>query len=181
MTTISEVRTTWEIDSAHSEIHFKVKHMMVSTVTGAFNEFEGSVIAEREDFQDARITFSAKIDSIDTKNEHRDVHLKSDDFFNAARFPNLTFRSTSFTRKSNGVYRLVGDLTIRDQTLAVALNVEYNGTAVDPYGRTKAGFEISGKIKRKDFGLKWNALTETGAVMVSDEVLLALNVQLLKQ
>ena len=180
MTTDSMVRTTWAIDPAHSEIHFKVKHMMVSTVTGAFNDFEGSLTTESEDFENAEITFSAGTNSIDTRNKQRDEHLKSDDFFNAAQFPKLTFQSKSFTKKSNGDYRLTGDLTIRDHTHEVELNVEYNGTAVDPYGQTKAGFEISGKINRKDFGLKWNALTEAGGVMVSEEVRLALNVQLVK-
>lgn len=181
MDTLTAVKTTWEIDPAHSEIHFKVKHMMVSTVTGAFREFKGSIISEKEDFQDATITFSANTDTIDTKNKQRDVHLKSDDFFNVAQFPKMTFSSTSFTKKSNGNYELIGDLTIRDQSRTVTLEVEYNGTAIDPYGQVKAGFEITGKINRKDFGLKWSAITEAGGVVVSDEVKLDLNIQLTKQ
>ncbi|MCO6488810.1 MAG: YceI family protein [Phaeodactylibacter sp.] len=181
MSTATEVKTTWGIDASHSEIQFKVKHMMVSTVTGAFNEFEGAVETESEDFEGADIRFSANVASIDTNNGQRDEHLKSDDFFNAARFPKLTFESKSFTKKSNGNYRLVGDLTIRDHTHEVEMDVEYFGTAVDPYGQTKAGFEINGKVSRKDFGLKWNAVTEAGGVVVSDEVRLALNVQLVKQ
>lgn len=181
MTDSTAVNTKWAIDPTHSEIHFKVKHMMVSNVTGAFNDFEGSVESEREDFENAKISFSADVNSIDTKNEQRNDHLKSDDFFNAAQYPTLTFQSKSFTKKSNGTYRLMGDLTIRDHTREVELDVEYNGTAVDPYNQTKAGFEITGKVKRKDFGLKWNALTEAGGVVVSDEVRLLLNVQLVKQ
>jgi polyisoprenoid-binding protein YceI len=177
----TEVRTAWAIDTAHSEIHFKVKHMMVSTVTGSFNKFEGSVETDGDDFEGADIRFEADVDSISTNNEQRDAHLKSDDFFNAQRFPKLTFESTSFTKKSGGNYRLTGDLTIRDVTKRVELDVEYNGTAVDPYGNTKAGFEISGKINRKDFNLKWNAVTEAGGVVVSDEVRLVLNVQLTRQ
>ncbi len=178
MTTDTAIATTWAIDTAHSEIHFKVKHMMVSTVTGAFTSFEGSVESEDEDFEGADIRFSADVDSISTNNEQRDAHLKSDDFFNAAQFPKLTFQSTSFTKKSNGNYLLIGDMTIRDITKRVELDVEYNGTATDPYGNTKAGFEINGKISRKEFGLKWNAVTEAGGVVVSDEVRLVLNVQL---
>ncbi len=174
------VRTAWAIDTAHSEIHFKVKHMMVSTVTGAFNSFEGSVESDGDDFEGADIRFSADVNSINTNNEQRDAHLKSDDFFNAEQFPKLTFESTSFTKKSDDEYRLVGNLTIRDITKEVELNVEYNGTAVDPYGNTKAGFEISGKINRKEFGLKWGAITEAGSVVVSEEVRLVLNVQLAK-
>lgn len=175
------VKNTWGIDPAHSEIYFKVKHMMVSTVTGAFNEFEGTIISESDEFEGALISFSANVESIDTKNQQRDEHLRSDDFFNAAQFPKLTFQSKSFTKKSNGDYALVGDLTIRDNTREVKLDVEYNGTAVDPYGQTKAGFEITGKFNRKEFGLKWGAITEAGGVVVSDEVRLALNVQLVKQ
>lgn len=175
------VQTKWGIDPTHSEIYFKVKHMMVSTVTGAFNKFEGTVVSENEDFEEANIAFSANVDSIDTKNKQRDEHLKSNDFFNAAEFPKLSFQSKSFTKIANGNYALVGDLTIRGNTHEVTLNVEYNGTAVDPYGQTKAGFEIMGKISRKKFGLKWSAITETGGVVVSDEVRLVLNVQLVKQ
>ena len=175
------VKTTWGIDPAHSEIFFKVKHMMVSTVTGAFKEFEGTLESESDDFEGAKISFSADVKSIDTNNEQRDEHLRSDDFFNAAQYPTMTFKSTSFTKKSNGSFELVGDLTIRDNTREVMLDVEYNGTAVDPYGQTKAGFEMSGKINRKEFGLKWGAVTEAGGVVVSDEVRLVLNVQLVKQ
>ena len=181
MNTTTEVKTIWGIDTAHSEILFKVKHMMVSTVTGAFNEFEGKVESESDDFEGANIWFSANVESIDTNNEQRDEHLKSDDFFNAEKYPKLVFQSKALTRKSNGNYRLVGDLTIRDHTQEVELDVELFGTAVDPYGQTKAGFEINGKVSRKDFGLKWNAVTEAGGVVVSDEVRLALNVQLVKQ
>jgi polyisoprenoid-binding protein YceI len=175
------VKTTWGIDTAHSEVQFKVKHMMVSTVTGYFNQFDGSVESESEDFEGASIKFTAEIDSIDTRNEQRDAHLKSDDFFNAEAYPQLIFESTSFTQKENGNYRLLGNMTIRDITKEIEMDVEFNGTAVDPYGNTKAGFEINGKINRKDFGLKWNAITEAGSVVVSDEVRLSINVQLIKQ
>lgn len=177
----TDVQTTWAIDTAHSEIHFKVKHMMVSTVTGAFNEFEGTLNTENEGFDGAEISFSANIDSIHTNNAQRDAHLKSDDFFNAEQFPKLMFQSTAFTKKSDDKYELVGDLTIRDTTRSVTLDVEYNGTAVDPYQQTKAGFELSGKISRKDFGLTWNAVTEAGSVVVSNDIRLLMNIQLVKK
>ncbi len=181
MSTATDVKTTWAIDPAHSEINFKVKHMMVSNVTGTFQEFEGTVESESEDFDGADIQFTANTASVNTRNSQRDEHLRSDDFFNSGDYPKLKFQSKSFTKKSDGEYKLVGDLTIRDKTQEVTLDVEYNGTAVDPYGQTKAGFEISGKINRKDFGLKWSAVTEAGGVVVSDEVRLDLNVQLTKQ
>ena len=173
--------TKWSIDPTHSEIHFKVKHMMVSTVTGSFKEFEGGLESDSDDFAGATIQFSANINSISTNNEQRDTHLKSDDFFNAEAFPQMTFSSTSFAKKEGDAYQLIGDLTIRDITKSVELDVIYNGTAVDPYGQTKSGFEISGKISRKEFGLMWSAVTEAGSIVVSDEVRLDLNVQLVKQ
>jgi len=177
----TETKTAWAIDQAHSEIHFKVKHMMVSTVTGSFNEFSGSADTATDDFTDAAISFEAAVASLNTNNSQRDEHLRSDDFFNAEAYPKLSFKSTSFNKKGDGDYQLTGDLTIRDVTRSVTLNVEYNGTVIDPYGQTKAGFEIAGKINRKDFNLKWSAVTEAGSVVVSDEVRLVLNVQLIKQ
>ena len=170
----------WNIDDTHSEIIFKVKHMMVSNVSGAFEKFEGTAESNGDDFSNAKFTFKANIDSINTRNADRDAHLKSDDFFNAESYPQLKFESTSF-EKDGDDYKLKGDLTIRDVTKEVELDVEFNGVAVDPYGQTKAGFELSGKINRKDFGLKWSAVTEAGSIVVSDEVKLLLNVQLVKQ
>lgn len=170
------VKTKWNIDTAHSEISFKVKHMMISTVRGNFNSFTATAETEDDNFINAGIHFSADIDSISTNNKDRDTHLKSDDFFNAATYPKMTFKSKSFDGNT-----LVGDLTIRDNTKEVKLAVDFNGIAVDPYGQTKAGFEISGKISRKEFGLKWGAITEAGGVVVGDEVKLDLNVQLIRQ
>ena len=175
------VVVTWAIDAAHSEIHFKVKHMMVSTVTGSFDEFEGKVKSEEESFEGAEIQFSAKTGSINTRNTDRDNHLKSDDFFNAEAYPELKFASRSIQKVSDNEFSVTGDLTIRDVTKQVTLNVVHEGTAIDPYGQNKAGFEITGKINRKDFGLKWSAVTEAGSVVASDEVRLALNVQLVEK
>lgn len=171
----------WAIDPSHSEISFKVKHLVVTTLTGKFTTFEGSVESANDDFTDAKISFSADTASVNTNNADRDGHLKSDDFFNAETYPKLSFTSTSFTKNGDSEYKLAGDLTIRDVTKPVELDVEFAGTNVDPWGNTKAGFEINGKIKRKEFGLKWDTITEAGSALVSDEVKLHLNVQLVKQ
>jgi polyisoprenoid-binding protein YceI len=172
--------TNWVFDPAHSELQFKVKHLLISTVTGNFKEFNGSVTAD-DNFDNARINFETSIDSLTTHNDQRDEHLKSPDFFESAAYPKLTFVSTKFDRKSEDTFELEGNLTIKGITRPVTLNVEYNGIAQDPYGNTKAGFELTGKINRKDFGLTWNALTEAGGMVVSDEVKLLGNIQLLKQ
>ncbi|XOV90900.1 MAG: YceI family protein [Bacteroidota bacterium] len=174
-------KTIWAIDPTHSEAGFKVRHLVISTVNGKFNEFEGSVETEEDNFEGAEINFAAKIDSISTGVADRDAHLKSDDFFNAAEYPELKFQSTSFTKLNDDEYALKGDLTIRDNTKPVELKVIYGGTVSDPYGNTKAGFEISGKINRKEFGLKWDDVTEAGSVVVSEEIKLDLNIQLVKQ
>lgn len=168
--------TNWVIDNTHSEIAFKVRHMMISTVTGYFEDFKATAKTDGENFENAEISFTANTASINTKNEDRDTHLKSDDFFNSEKYPELKFVSKSFIGE-----KLTGDLTIRDVTKEVTLDVELNGIAVDPYGQTKAGFEINGEISRKDFGLTWNAVTEAGSVVVSDKIRLAIDVQLTKQ
>lgn len=176
MSTETMNKTKWAIDPTHSEVAFKVKHMMISTVSGHFESFDATAEAADDTFTDADIEVSIDIDSINTKNADRDTHLKSDDFFNAEQFPKMTFRSKSFDGET-----LVGDLTIRDITKEVELDVDFNGVAVDPYGQTKAGFELTGKINRKDFGLKWSAVTEAGNVVVSDTVKLVIDVQFVKQ
>lgn len=171
---------TYKIDVDHSDIMFKVKHLMISTANGIFKKFDATLESAKEDFTDAVITFEADIDSIDTKNEQRDAHLKSDDFFNAAAFPKLTFKSTGI-EKAGSEYKLKGDLTIRDITQPITLDVEYNGSTKDPWGFERAGFEVSGKINRKEFGLKWSAVTEAGGLVVDDVVKLQMNVEFVKQ
>ncbi|KAA3637856.1 MAG: polyisoprenoid-binding protein [Bacteroidetes bacterium] len=168
--------TRWAIDPTHSEVGFKVKHMMISTVKGFFESFEVNVESENDDFTNAAVEVAIDVDSISTGNNDRDAHLKSDDFFNAEQFTQIKFNSKSFDGN-----KLTGDLTIRDITKEVILDVDYNGTAVDPYGQTKAGFEISGFINRKDFNLKWNAVTEAGSIVVADKVQLVIDAQLVKQ
>ena len=173
--------STYKIDSAHSEITFKVKHLMITNVTGRFTSFDATMEAEKEDFSDAKITFEADANSISTNNEQRDGHLKSEDFFAADKFPKLSFVSKSFTKLGEDEYKLTGDFTIRDVTKTIELDVEYGGTMTDPWGNVKAGFEINGKINRKEFGLTWGAVTEAGGVVVSDDVKLHLSVQMIKQ
>ena len=167
----------WIIDQAHSEIAFRVKHLVISTVTGQFQKFQGTVESNQPDFNDAHIRFEADVDSISTHNEQRDAHLKSPDFFDAATYPKMSFVSTSFTRKGEEEYELLGDMTIRGITRRVRLDVIYNGT-VKGFDGNMAAFEISGKLSRKEFGLLWNALTETGGVAVGDEVKLDVLVEL---
>ena len=176
----TEILTKWNIDTTHSEITFKVKHLVISTVTGKFTDFDASLETDSEEFEDANIRFEATINSIETGNEDRDNHLKSDDFFNASEHPKMIFESTQFKKTGEDDYRLLGNLTIRGNTQPVELKAEYGGTVQDPYGNIKAGFDVTGKINRKDFGLKWNAVTEAGNVVVSDEVKLSLNVQFVK-
>lgn len=173
--------TNWKIDPAHSEIQFKVKHLMITTVTGYFRKFDLEVETETEKFDTAtRIEFSADINSIDTNNEQRDTHLKSADFFHAEEHGSLRFSGKKY--EANGdTAKLHGDLTIRSTTKPVTLNVEYAGIVVDPYGQTKAGFTVDGKVSRKEFGLLWNAVTEAGSVVVSDEIKIHAEVQLVKQ
>lgn len=174
------VKTKWIIDPTHSEVHFKVKHLVISTVTGTFKSFAGSLESESEDFQDAAIEFTLDVNSIDTNQEQRDGHLKSADFFDAEQFPQISFKSTSF-KKAGDDYELAGELTVKNVTKPVKLNVEYGGRATDFYGNDKAGFEVSGKISRKEFGLTWDGITEAGAIVVGDEIKLQINVQFAKQ
>lgn len=172
--------TLWKIDPTHSEIQFKVKHLVISTVTGNFKSFDGHIETEDEDFENASAYFEADINSISTNNEDRDNHLKSDDFFNAEEFPKLIFESSSFKKIGDNQYKVSGDLAIRDVTKKVELDVVHGGTVEDAYGNTKAGFEVSGVINRKEFGLTWSAVTEAGNVVVADDIKLLLNVQLVQ-
>lgn len=160
---------TWNLDNAHSEIEFKVKHMMISTVKGQFQEFGITVDSQSESLDSAKITVEIKTDSINTKNEQRDQHLKSEDFFNASAFPTIKFQSTAITADGED-FELTGDLTIKEMTKSVTFDVEFGGVAKDPWGNQKAGYTVTGKINRADFGLTWNAALETGGVMVSEEV-----------
>jgi polyisoprenoid-binding protein YceI len=171
----------WIIDPAHSEIQFRVKHLMISTVTGHFKKFNLEAITEGDDFSTVQeITFTIETDSIDTNNKDRDAHLKSVDFFNSEIYPAVVFNGAIYTG-SDTEGKLTGDLSIRDVVQPVELNVEFGGMVVDPYGQTKAGITVEGKINRRDFGLTWGALTETGNVIVGDEVKIHGEIQLIKK
>lgn len=173
-------KTKWVVDPAHSEVHFKVKHLVISTVTGTFKVFGGELLTEKDDFEHSEIDFSLDATSVDTNQEQRDEHLKSADFFNAAVYPQIKFKSKSF-KKDGDDYELLGDLTIKDVTKPVKMNVEFGGSATDFYGNEEAGFEITGKINRKDFGLVWDGITEAGAIVVGEDIKLSINLQFTKQ
>ena len=162
--------TRWTIDPTHSEVSFKVKHLVISAVTGHFRTFDATIEADRDDFTDARISFEADVNSIDTKNEQRDAHLKSADFFDASTHGKLSFVSTSVKKRSDFELEVTGKLTMRGVTKEIVLDVDYNGTVAGFGGTQVAGFEIRTKLNRFDFGLQWNALTEAGGVVVSNEV-----------
>lgn len=173
--------TNWNLDTAHSEVTFKVKHLVISTVSGQFKNFSSAVSTEGDDFSTAKIALEIESNSIDTGMEMRDKHLKSDEFFGSEAFPKIIFTATAVRSVSGADHEIDGNLTIRDVTKPVTLKAEFGGIAKDPYGQTKAGFEVEGKIKRSEFGLSWNALTEAGGAVVSDEVKFQANVQYIKQ
>ena len=176
----TNVKTLWKIDPTHSEVQFKVKHLVISTVTGSFNTFDASIETENDNFNNTKVRFTAAIDSINTGVADRDQHLKSDDFFNAQQYPELIFESNEFSMNKER-NEITGNLTIRDTTLPVTLSVYFGGVVNDQFGQMKAGFEVTGKINRKDFGLKWDGVTEAGGVVVADEVKIISNVQFIKQ
>ena len=173
--------TKWTIDNMHSEIGFKVKHMMITNVSGNFGKFSGGLETEGHDFSKGKFEFSAEINSINTGVADRDGHLKSDDFFNAEKYPELTFKSNGVKQIANDELVIEGEMTIREVTKPIALSVELSDVVVDPYGQTKIGMAITGKIKRSDFGLKWNAITEAGSIVVSDDIKLNCDIQFVKQ
>ena len=162
--------TNWKIDPVHSEIKFKVKHLVISTVTGHFNSFDAAIKADTEDFTNAKVTFEADVDTISTNNDGRDAHLRSADFFDAENHPKMTFVSSAFRKVSEDNFEMTGDMTIRGISKSITLNVVYNGMAKGMDGSEIAGFEITGKLNRFDFGLHWNALTEAGGFAVSADI-----------
>jgi len=172
--------TNWNLDPTHSEIGFKVKHLMITNVTGYFQTFTASVTTEGEDFSTAKISFEADINSVNTNNEQRDGHLKSADFFDAANFPKITFASTRLEKKDEENFVLHGDLTIRGISKPVSLQAEFGGIGKDPWGNLKAGFTLNGKINRNDWNLSWNAPLEAGGLLVSEDVRLFAEVQFVK-
>ena len=172
---------TWALDPVHSEIDFKIKHLMISTVTGHFNKFNLVAETETEDFNTAKkVEFTADVSSIDTKHEQRNGHLLSADFFDVEEYPELKFIGKSY-KIEDGEGKITGELTMHGITKPITLNVEFGGVVQDPYGQTKAGFTVTGKLSRKEFGLSWGAVSETGNVLLSDEVKINAEIQLIKQ
>jgi polyisoprenoid-binding protein YceI len=172
--------TTWVIDQMHSEVQFKIKHLVISTVTGSFKKFEGKAIAEGADFANARVSMSIDVKSIDTNQEQRDGHLHSGDFFSADLYPTIKFESTAFEKKSGNDYKMAGNLTMRGVTKPIELDVEYGGSEKDRQGTIKHGFEVTGIVNRKDFGMSFNSLTETGGLALGEDVKLMANIQIAK-
>jgi polyisoprenoid-binding protein YceI len=173
-------QTKWTIDKAHSKVQFSVTHLIISEVTGQFNSFDADIQASKDDFTDAKINFTVDVNSINTDNQGRDKHLKSDDFFNAEKFPKITFVGKSLKKIDAKNYKLTGDFTIRDITKEITLDVVLNGVIKDPWGNTKAGFKVKGEINRFDYNLKWNTLMEAGGAVVGKTVTLIIDLELQK-
>ena len=176
---MEHTKSTWSIDPIHSEVQFKVKHLAISNIAGTFKTFKGDVISPTEDFDNAEISLVIEADSIDTNHEIRDGHLKAEEFFDTAQFPQITFKGLLY--KNADHYELRGDLTIRQNTRPIVLDVEFTGAGKGRNGDTRAGFEVNGKINRKDYGLSWSMLTETGGLIVGEEIKLHFDIQLIKQ
>ena len=173
--------TKWVSDPTHGELGFKIKHLMISNVSGLFKSFKADVETEGTDFSNSQIHLSADMTSISTNNEQRDAHLQKADFFEVEKYPELKFDSKRMEKLDNDTYSLYGDLTLKGVTRPVKLNVEYNGVTKDPWGGERAGFLVTGKIKRTDWGITFNAALETGGVMLSEEVKISGEIQLVKQ
>jgi polyisoprenoid-binding protein YceI len=175
------METNWKVDSMHSEVGFKVRHMMISNVSGSFGSFDANVLTNGDDFSEAKFDFSAAIDSINTGVADRDGHLKSGDFFDAENHPALKFTSTDVKKVADDALEIAGNLEIRGTVKPVVLKAEFAGIAVDPYGQTKAGMTVTGTIKRSEFGLTWSAVTEAGNIVVGDDIKLSAELQFIKQ
>jgi polyisoprenoid-binding protein YceI len=173
--------TKWILDPTHSEIQFKVRHLMITHVTGSFGKFTADLETEGENFETAKVSFTAEVDSITTNNEQRDGHLKSVDFFETSKYPALTFVSSRLERISGEEYTLHGAMSFHGITKNITLRVEHGGVIKDPWGSTRTGFSVEGKINRKDFGLVWNAATEAGGVVLGDEVKIHASAEFVKQ
>lgn len=168
---------TWVIDPIHSDISFKIKHLVISTVTGSFRKFDGQIVAEGNDFNGAKVHFTINVKSIDTNQAQRDAHLQSGDFFEADSYPEITFDSISFLKTTDGDYKMVGNLTMKGVTKPVELNVEYGGSEDNGHGILKHGFEVTGTVNRMEFGMTWNKLTDSGGLGLGENIRLIANIQ----
>ncbi len=173
--------TKWILDPIHSELGFKIKHLMITNVSGSFKSFNGTIETAEEDFTTAQINLTAEIASIATNNDQRDAHLRNSDFFDAEHFPELSFKSTKIEKANSKDLTVYGDLTLKGITKAIKLNAEYNGVTKDPWGGERAGFVVTGKINRSDFGINFNGVLETGGLMLSEEVKINCEIQLVKE
>jgi len=173
--------TKWTIDPAHSEIHFKVKHLMVSWVTGNFKDFNATVETEDDDLATSKVRFTAEVNSISTNNEQRDAHLKTGDFFDAQSHPQIIFESEKLEKIDEDTYKVHGTLTMRGTSKKIVFNIEYGGVTQDPWGLTRMGVSLSGKVNRKDFGVSFGMVTETGGVLLGDDVTISANTEFVKQ
>ena len=174
-------QTKWALDNAHTGVKFTVSHLVISEVEGSFKSFSGSMTATKPDFSDALVNFSVDVSSISTDNEMRDKHLKSDDFFNAEKYPQMTLKNAMLKKTGENRYDLIGNFTIRDVTKKVKFQVTYGGTVKDPYGNIKSGFKATATINRLDYGLKWNTLTEAGGAVVGSDVTIQINAEFTQQ
>ncbi len=173
---------TWALDPTHSELQFKIKHLMISTVSGQFNQFKATVETDDDDdFTKAKVHFEATVNSISTNNEQRDAHLKNGDFFDAEKYPVITFDSERMEKTNEDEYKLYGTLTMRGVSKKIILNTEFGGITKDPWGNTRTGFSVNGKINRQDFGMSFGAVSETGGLLLGDEVKINANVQFVKE
>lgn len=170
-------KKTWVIDPMHSEVMFKIRHLVISTVTGSFRKFEGKAITDGDSLANSKVSFTIDVASIDTNQPQRDGHLQTGDFFSADQFPTITFESTSFTHDGGNDYKMVGNLTMKGVTKPVTLNVEYGGAEDNGHGVLKRGFEVTGTINRIEFGMTWNKLTDTGGLGLGEDIKLVANIQ----
>ncbi|MFD1736821.1 YceI family protein [Bacillus salitolerans] len=171
----------WALDKAHSSVDFSVRHMMISSVKGSFNEFSASIEADPSDLTTAKIEFTIELASVDTRNDDRDNHLRSADFFDVENTPTMTFTSTQITKKADDEYEVTGNLSLHGKTNQETFLVTFEGEGKDPWGNLKVGFSAEGKINRSDYGLSWNAALETGGVLVGDQIKVALQLQATKE
>ena len=172
---------TWALDPTHSELQFKIKHLMISTVSGQFNQFKATVETDGDDFAKAKVHFEAVVDSISTNNEQRDAHLKNGDFFDTEKYPAITFDSERMEKTADDEYVLHGILTMRGVSKKIKLDAEFGGITKDPWGNTRTGFSVTGRINRQDYGMSFGAVSETGGLLLGDEVKINANVQFVKE
>ncbi|MGY3052840.1 polyisoprenoid-binding protein YceI [Pedobacter sp. UYEF25] len=168
---------TWAIDPMHSKVLFKIKHLVISTVTGSFRKFEGQIISQGKDFNDAKVSLNIGVKSVDTNQTQRDQHLQGDDFFEADKYPSINFESTSFETMGGDNYKMQGNLTMKGVTKPVSLDVAYGGSEDNGHGVLKHGFEITGVVNRKEFGMTWNKLTDAGGLGLGEDIKLSANIQ----